>query len=214
MILSKLNLDINCSQVKKDLANPYSMHRTILRAFPTPLPEGERVLFRIENIVDWGIPFVLVQSQTQSDWTKIEKQYPAYFLEAPKVKSLQSLQIKNGGLLRFRLRANPTKRVLYESTQHSQRISLFSEENRKQWLLRKSQTSGFSINPETLIITDAPYRTISIAKEDKTYKATINMVDYQGILQVTDLDALLTSLRQGIGPAKGLGCGLLSVARI
>ncbi len=50
MILSKLNLDITCSQAKKDLANPYSMHRTIMRAFPTPLPEEERVLFRVENI--------------------------------------------------------------------------------------------------------------------------------------------------------------------
>jgi CRISPR system Cascade subunit CasE len=200
------------TKVKRDLANPYELHRTIMRAFPTPLPERERVLFRVENILDSGIPFVLVQSQNQPDWKKIEQQYSTYFSAAPQVKALQGLQIKNGDLLRFRLRANPTKRVLYESTQQSQRISLFSEEDRKQWLLRKSQISGFSINPETLLITDAPYRTIFIAKEDKTYKATINMVDFNGVLKVDDVEKLLLSLARGIGPAKGLGCGMLSLS--
>jgi CRISPR system Cascade subunit CasE len=212
MYLSQLKLNPAETQVKRDLANPYELHRTIMRAFPTPLPERERVLFRVENILDSGIPFVLVQSQNQPDWKKIEQQYSTYFSAAPQVKALQGLQIKNGDLLRFRLRANPTKRVLYESTQQSQRISLFSEEDRKQWLRRKSQISGFSINPETLLITDAPYRTIFIAKEDKTYKATINMVDFNGVLKVDDVEKLLLSLARGIGPAKGLGCGMLSLS--
>lgn len=212
MYLSQLKLSPAEIQVKRDLANPYELHRTILRAFPTPLPEGERILFRVENTVDSGISFVLVQSQNQPDWTKVEQQYPTYFSEAPQVKTLQGLQIKNGDLLRFRLRANPTKRVLYESTQRSQRISLFSEEDRKQWLLRKSKISGFSFNPEILLTTDAPYRTIFIAKEDKTYKATINMVDFNGVLKVDDVGKLMLSLAQGIGPAKGLGCGMLSLS--
>jgi len=212
MYLSQLKLSPAEIQVKHDLANPYELHRTILRAFPTPLPEGERILFRVENTVDSGISFVLVQSQNQPDWTKVEQQYPTYFSEAPQVKTLQGLQIKNGDLLRFRLRANPTKRVLYESTQRSQRISLFSEEDRKQWLLRKSKISGFSFNPEILLTTDAPYRTIFIAKEDKTYKATINMVDFNGVLKVDDVGKLMLSLAQGIGPAKGLGCGMLSLS--
>lgn len=212
MYLSQLKLNPAEIQVKRDLANPYELHRTILRAFPTPLPEGERILFRVENTVDSGISFVLVQSQNQPEWEKITQVYSNYFSEPPQIKSLQSLQIKNGDLLRFRLRANPTKRVLYESTQRSQRISLFSEEDRKQWLLRKSKISGFSFNPEILLITDAPYRTIFIAKQDKTYKATINMVDFNGVLKVDDVGKLMLSLAQGIGSAKGLGCGMLSLS--
>lgn len=213
MILSKLNLDITCSQAKKDLANPYSMHRTIMRAFPTPLPEEERVLFRVENILDSGIPFVLVQSQTQPEWEKITQVYSIYFSEPPQIKSLQSLQIKKGDLLRFRLRANPTKRVLYQRTQKSQRISLFSEEDCKQWLLRKAEKGGFLIHLDSLLITPAPYRTMVITKEEKTHKATINMVDFSGVLKVGDGEKLILSIAQGIGPAKGLGCGLLSLSR-
>lgn len=213
MYLSQLKLNPDALQAGRDLANPYELHRTIMRAFPTPLPERERVLFRVENIPNSGIPFVLVQSQDQPDWDKITQVCSIYFSEPPQIKSVQSLQIKNGDLLRFRLRANPTKRVLYKRTKNSQRISLFSEKDRTQWLLRKAQTSGFSISPETLLITSAPFRTFFITKEEKTYKATINMVDFNGMLKVSDTEKLLLSLTRGIGPAKGLGCGLLSISR-
>jgi len=212
MYLSQLKFNLTELQAAHDLGNPYELHRTIMRAFPTPLPEGERILFRVENILDSGIPFVLVQSQTQPDWEKITQVYSIYFSEPPQIKSFQSLHIKNGDLLRFRLRANPTKRVLYKSTQNSQRISLFSEEDRRKWLLRKSKTSGFSINPDTLLITDAPYRTMFITKEEKIHKATINMVDFNGVLKVDDWEKLKLSMAGGIGPAKGLGCGLLSLS--
>jgi len=40
------------------------------------------------------------------------------------------------------------------------------------------------------------------------------MVDYEGVLQVVNVEKFLAVLRQGIGPAKGLGCGLLSLARL
>lgn len=213
MYLSRMVLNPSEMQVKRDLASPYELHRTIMRAFPTPLPEGERILFRVENIVDSGISFVLVQSQNQPEWEKITQVYSNYFSEPPQIKSLQSLQVKNGDLLRFRLRANPTKRVLYESTQRNQRISLFSEEDRKQWLHNKAKKGGFFIHLESLLITPAPYRTIFIAKEDKKHKATINMVDYNGVLKVDNWDTLKCCVTQGIGPAKGLGCGLLSLAR-
>ena len=45
MILSKLNLNTICSQVKKDIANPYELHRTIMRAFPTPCLKGKGYFF-------------------------------------------------------------------------------------------------------------------------------------------------------------------------
>jgi CRISPR system Cascade subunit CasE len=38
-------------------------------------------------------------------------------------------------------------------------------------------------------------------------------VRYEGILQVTDCARFLAALAAGIGPAKGFGFGLLSVAK-
>jgi CRISPR system Cascade subunit CasE len=36
---------------------------------------------------------------------------------------------------------------------------------------------------------------------------------FDGILTVTDAEALIQEMMQGIGPAKAFGCGLLSIAR-
>ena len=213
MKLSKLTLNTGCEQARKDLGSPHNMHRTIMRAFPSPLPDEERVLFRAENTGDPGPPVVLVQSFTRPEWVNVEKMYEDYFACSPEVKSLDGLHINSGDMLRFRLRANPCKRVFYKNTGKRQRISLFSEEDRRDWLVRKAKNCGFSVIEERLLLRDAPYRTVFISKDEKTHKATFNMVDYDGLLSVVDPEKFLKCVCRGIGPAKGLGCGLLSFSR-
>ena len=214
MYLSQLLLNPAEAHVRRDLANPYELHRTIMGAFPTPLPQEERVLFRIETNHNSARSIVLIQSVTQPNWEKVQQKNKDYFARFPEVRSLDNLNIKAGARLRFRLRANPSKRVYYAKKEKSQRISLFSEKDRLEWILGKAEGGGFSVSAEDLLVCDAPYRTMFIAHGDKKHKATINMVDYDGVLQVVNADNFLLCMHQGIGPAKGLGCGLLSVARI
>ena len=214
MYLSQLKLNMLIQQVKHDLGNPYELHRTIMRAFPNPLPAEERILFRVETSQGQLQPLVLVQSQTKPNWEAVETTFDAYFLQPPQVKSLDGIKIESGDVLRFRLRADPSKRVLYGEKGESKRISLFSESDRLDWLVRKAEKCSFTITSEQLLIRDAPYRTFFIAQSQKTRKATINMVDYDGLLQVNDPEKFMDHIFNGIGPAKGLGCGLLSFARI
>jgi len=214
MYLSQLLLNPAEAHVHRDLANPYELHRTIMCAFPTPLPQEERVLFRIETNHNSAKTIVLIQSVTQPNWEKVQQKKDNYFACFPELRSLDNLNIKAGDRLRFRLRANPSKRVYYAKKEKSQRISLFSENDRLEWIVRKAEKGGFIVSPENLLVCDAPYRTMFVAREEKKHKATINMVDYDGVLQVINVDNFLLCMQQGIGPAKGLGCGLLSVARI
>jgi CRISPR system Cascade subunit CasE len=214
MYLSRLILNPRSHQVHNEIANSYEMHRTIMGAFPTPLPHNERVLFRIEPGERSDMPVVLVQSVYRPDWESVQQKTENCFVCMPQVRSLDGLNIKDGDWLRFRLRADPSKRVYYARREKSQRISLFSEKDRREWMTRKAQESGFSILSEVLSIRDAPYRTMFIPRDERTHKATINMVDYEGVLRVEDAEKFLVGLRQGIGPAKGLGCGLLSLARL
>ena len=212
MYLSQIKINSLDSQAKNDLANPYQMHRTIMRAFPNPLPANERVLFRVETFHEQIYPLVLVQSQSIPDWGQVEEAFENYFIQSPQVKSLDGLKINQGDILRFRLRANPSKRILYGEQKNSQRISLFSEKDRLGWLTRKAEKGGFNLIEDRLLIRDAPYRTIFISGDVKTSKATINMVDYDGLLKIEYPELLLNCMEKGIGPAKGLGCGLLSLA--
>jgi len=213
MYLSKLKLNTHCVQVRKDVGSPHSMHRTIMRAFPAPLPHDERVLFRVESFDLGEVPLVLVQSQAKPEWGCVENEFKGYFADLPQVKDLAGLRIDAGDILRFRLRANPCKRVYYQRTGKSQRVSLFSEKDRRDWLVRKANASGFSIDERSLLIRDAPYRLVFIPKDERVIKATFNMVDYDGILQVKDGQKFMQSVSAGIGAAKGLGCGLLSFAQ-
>ena len=43
MYLSQLTLNPRTRRVQRELANPYELHRTLMRAYPEALPEGERV---------------------------------------------------------------------------------------------------------------------------------------------------------------------------
>lgn len=213
MYLSQLKINHSHQQAKQDLANPYELHRTIMRAFPNPLPADERVLFRVETMEGRLQPIVLVQSEGRPDWKAVETTFDNYFVQAPAVKALDGLIIQRGDMLRFRLRANPSKRVQYGKDEHSKRISLFSEADRMDWIKRKSEAAGFQLLEESLLIRDAPYRTFLIAHAEKARRATLNIVDYDGLLRVGEPALFLAQVSRGIGPAKGLGCGLLSFAR-
>lgn len=213
MFLSKLVLYSGNPQVRQDIGNPHKLHRTLMRAFPFPLAQNERVLFRIEIFKRGDPPVVLVQSLLKPNWESVEKEFAGYFSQLPAMKAIESLEINSGDIFLFRLRANPTRRVFYKSSKKYQRISLFAEHDRKDWLVRKGQAGGFSLMEDLLVVRDAPYRTFLFSKDDETHKATINMVDFDGLLSIEDPDKFLASIQSGIGPAKGLGCGLLSLAR-
>jgi CRISPR system Cascade subunit CasE len=213
MYLSKLTLNTANIQARKDLGNPHEMHRTIMRAFPEALAQDERVLFRVENILDGQTPIVLVQSVGQANWDSIDSAFEGYFLQHPQSKTLADLCIQNGDVLRFRMRVSISKRVKYKDTGKSKRISLFSESDRTAWLKRKAKAGGFSLDDGRLIIRDAPYRNFAIKKPEQTHHATLNMVDVDGLLRVEVYELFIETLKNGIGPAKGMGCGLLSLAK-
>ena len=50
MYLSRLILNPLSRRVQKEMANPYEMHRSIMRAFPARIgDDSERVLFRVDQ---------------------------------------------------------------------------------------------------------------------------------------------------------------------
>lgn len=96
------------------------------------------------------------------------------------------------------------------------------------WLLGRSQRHGFTIPAtETAtgidIATDIPVipapavaltarDVLRFRKRHDGPHVTISTATFQGRLRVTDTDALRTALLGGIGPAKGYGQGLLTLA--
>lgn len=203
MLLSKLNLNPRSRQVSIDKGRPYELHRSIMLAFPGFDHESERILFRLEISPPNQ---VLVQSSLLPDWNRLAEDY---LVNSPEMKSLDMF-LRNGQLLRFRLRANPSKR----DPKSHKRVGLYTEEDRLQWLLRKGDQHGFSFQQENIVISEPPWTHLSIPSSDdgKKVRTRFNFVDFNGVIQVADSDLLMASVRQGIGSGKGFGCGLLSLA--
>ena len=204
MYLSRLEHAPNSIHTRRCLSDPYEMHRLIWRAFPDRADGGlGRVLFRTEIQSRKSVLITLVQSEKEPDWKPLEQEG----MLSASYKPYEPI-VESGQRLRFRLRANPTRRVGDRSDKlHGKRVGMYGEENQREWLLRKAMRSGFEVT-NVLI---ASRENVTSSTSDK--KAHHFAVDFEGTLRVTDPEVLVDTLRKGIGPAKAFGFGLLSLAR-
>ncbi len=217
MYLSRLLLDPRSKQVHREGRDPYQQHRTVMSGFPQTLPDGERVLYRLDIQPRTGQMILLVQSKTEPSWdTLADKDYllpedQFSHLANPAIKPIQ-LSLQAGQILGFRLRANPVKRVFKadpeKKLKKGQRIALFDEADQLAWLHRQAKEHGFTIGDVTIV--DEGFKQ---GKTKKQHNLKFFAVRFEGHLQVADSDKLLTAIQQGIGPAKAFGCGLLSLGR-
>lgn len=205
MYLSKITLDARHPQARKDLSCAYEMHRTLSRVFArddtTP---PERFLWRQERGRSWeqSQVDVLVQASTPGDWAALQ-QWPGYVaqLQPDKEVDLQAL-IRSGAQYCFRLRANPTV------TRMGKRYGLKSESEQVDWLTRQGQRVGFDV----LACECADNDMLSVRQPRSGGLISVQAVTFDGVLTVIDDVALRAALLSGIGHAKALGLGLLSLA--
>lgn len=218
MYLSRLLLDARSREVQREIANPYEMHRTVLRGFPTPLPSGERVLFRLETSARGGVPVLLVQSMERPDWGHLDVLGEDYLLgdgalpadeENPAVKEL-AIKLRADQLLAFRLRANPTMKESHPGTRQGRRVGLYRDEDQIEWLRRKLSDAGAQL----LDARSGPGETVRawLNHDGKPYQLTLLSVPFDGVLRIRDPERLIHAMETGIGSGKGLGFGLLSLA--
>lgn len=231
MFLSKLVLNPRDRQARRDLGSPYEMHRTILSAGFDGVPKSDlgRVLFRIDaDPTGRTPPVVLVQSSREPRWDNL----PVGYVLAEPVSKPFDLHFRAGQRLRFRLRANPTKRVASKNERlggvmAGKRVGLATETEQIRWLLRKGTAGGFRIpgewvqakHPQTEEPFELPnFRVDAIpegrARNDKAghRDGSFVAIRFDGVLEVTNVDRFRETVFTGVGSAKGFGFGLLSVA--
>ncbi|ADW21866.1 type I-E CRISPR-associated protein Cas6/Cse3/CasE [Thermus scotoductus] len=203
MWISKLKLDLRSKAVRRDLASPYEMHRTLSRAVSQALKEGkERLLWRLEPTRGTEPPVVLVQTLTLPDWDALEKGYAEVYPPKPFQPAL-----REGQILRFRLRANPSKRA----RDRGERIALKTREEKLVWLVRKFEEGGFRLREEGGQYLAAIRQDTFLEIPKAGHLIQVQAVLFEGVLVVVDPAKALETLKRGIGPGKALGLGLLSL---
>lgn len=202
MYLTRLRLDPRSAQARRDLSDPYEMHRTLVRAFVrTDEQTPPRILWRAEPTSAWSDPVVLVQAQELADWTALQA-LPNYLKGAAETRPVQPEQwLHNGDRLRFRLFANPTV------TRDGKRQGLVTEDAQLTWLARQGERLGFDV--EAALVTGSEL----LRSRKGDHRISVLRVCFEGRLHVRDPAVLTDALRAGIGPGKAFGCGLLSLGR-
>jgi len=221
--LSRLQLDSRSKQARTDLANPYQLHATLCWAFGTEDQPPPRFLWRLEG---GKSPHVLLQSVDMPNWELLTQRFPGYLAEPPKAGQLPLDHLRAGQALRFRLKCNPTITTVAkdgsldkDGNPRKKRYGLHKLEDlageevggvwKPGWLERQSFKGGFHLMGYMV----AQSEKISLYKHDRTTKITLQSVLYEGHLKITDLSPFKKTLEVGLGHAKALGFGLLSIAK-
>ncbi len=216
MYLSRLILNPRSRRVQRELARPYEMHRSVMRAFPDNLQPGEeRVLWRVDEHPNLGLT-LLVQSHDAPDWSWVAAEDRLTALEEPNPAMKQfDVTPTAGQSFAFRLRANPTKRMARGAAEGAgKRVGFYKEEEQLAWLTRKGEQHGFRVSRVQISPDEKLKQDAAIRRDDTTHKLELLSVQFDGVLVVTDPARLVQAIEGGIGSGKGFGCGLLSLAPV
>lgn len=197
------------------LSSPHALHAAVLAGFPDPSPTATgRVLWRLDN--SRNTAKLIVVSPTRPDFTHLAEQggwptLPDSWGSKPYEPLLN--RIENGHRYRFRLTANPVHSVREAPGERGVPRGHVTVAHQQKWLLDRQEKSGFAVTPMgsddlDVVVSD---RKLLVFRRRET-QVTLRVVTYEGTLSVTDRDLFVHALCQGIGRAKGYGCGLLTIA--
>ena len=232
IFLSRLTPDLRSRDARRDVSDCVAMHKTLMRAFPDGLSTSGTarseagLLYRLEKAPNRLIA-VLVQSELPPDWTHLPTNWNSS-AQPPETKEITEAlgNIGDGATLRFKLLANPTRKIGTKSApdgtkNNGKRVELRTEPEWLQWLERKAQQSGFHLKSVQAAAHVADVQSgrdlkstgIKLRQDGATTRVTFSGVNFEGRLEVIDQTLFQTCLHTGIGPGKAFGYGLLSLAR-
>lgn len=266
MYLSQLLINVGDNPDRPDwnlgrrwLRNRYRVHQRLCMAFPSQSRKTEDAhflkpydpadfrreahvrrtrdggfLYRIDLLPGDGA-LILVQSAAEPDWDYAFHNAD-FLLKAPPRARDFAPTYAAGETLRFRLVANPTKRLPAHRTggKTGLRVGIYEEEAQRSWLERKADDGGFHVT-DCQVLSEGKVHSgkpadrsprDEVTPDDKSgppaeragrkpdwVRMGMLSVRFDGVLHVTDPDLFLKTLQSGIGSGKAFGFGLLSVAR-
>lgn len=182
--------------------NDYGIHQAVWGLFPEDGKARRDFLYRVEARHRDGRIRLLLQSQRRprsSAVARVEASdlFPLDLAVAP-------------GPRRFSLVANPVKTLskAWVGGAHGQRKPLTDPLKRRLWLARK--LAGAAELAEVRVCELPP---IQFRKPREDFRSgCVQPLLFVGNLEVTDEQRMTRLIIEGIGPAKGFGCGLLTLA--
>ena len=224
MYISRIPLNWGRYEARQIIASPYRIHAAVEQSFPPQTRDEStdgRVLWRLDvNNKDARTVWLYVVSPAKPDFTHIVEQagWPLYNEWETKDYDLLLNRLRKAQYWRFRLRANPVRKAkVDQGKRHHDGIvgklqGHVTVSQQTAWLTDRAQSHGFHVVEKD----DVPDVVVSqrqrqqFLRQGKT--VTLSTALFDGVLEITDVEQFRTALCNGIGRAKGFGCGLLTIA--
>jgi len=209
MHLSRIQINPARRGGRRLLGSPQAMHAAVLAAFPDDDETRGRVLWRVDR--DWHQTWLYMVSRPVPDLAHVVEQAGWQTRQDSwAVRPYAGLlaRLAPGQTWAFRLTANPSR------SHAGKRYGHVTVAQQEEWLLSRAEGWGFAVvirdGGRELVVHDR--RTEQFRRESAT--VTLTKATYDGLLTVLDAESLRTTLTTGAGPAKGYGCGLLTLAAV
>lgn len=224
MFFHRITLKRNGLGISKALramqADQYGHHQLIWQLF-SHLDE-RAFLFRRQDEAEWPSYYVVsseIPQDDQSIWQIETKPYRprlvvgqrlAFTLRANPVVSRKDAQ---GRRHRHDVVMDAKHAMDYRKMVPGERppLSEITQEAGSRWLDDRAQKHGFSLVAGQVSVEG--YQQHRAMKRSSKMPIKFSTLDFSGVLRVERPEQFVQTLYQGIGPAKGFGCGLLMVRR-
>jgi CRISPR system Cascade subunit CasE len=138
--------------------------------------------------------------------------------------------LRAGDCLAFALRANPVVTRPCPGKRHGKRHDVVMdrlsahgsdtraelrqsviEEAGRAWLLQQGERHGFRLRDDLRPLRVDGYQQLQVPRPGPAVRFSV--LDFEGVLEVTDPERFLDRVRTGFGKAKAFGCGLMLLRR-
>lgn len=196
---TQLQLDPMDRRTRRGIESPERIHAILTTSIGST---GERILWRLDD-TKTGLNLYLV-SQTRPSRNILDAELGCRGFRICEYDQFLS-NIRKGTLWRFRLEANPTRKL------HGSRVPLYGPDA-IEWLSTRSRKFGFHLTRNRLMDVEAVIANDTVkAFKRQGVSVTLASAVYDGFLVVDNPASFVEALKTGIGSAKGYGFGLMTI---
>jgi CRISPR system Cascade subunit CasE len=222
MFLTRMFLNPTRVTTKRMLASPHVAHALVMGGIPPGSVPG-RVLWRIDAERDSSRLALYLVSPGRPDLTGMVEQVGWPTEATWETRSYDPFlgRLRVGQQWRFRLTANPVRSLSQGPGVRGKVLPHVTVDHQLGWLLARVDRIGVSIPRNGLGELQVGVRGRSTATFGRRSitddgprrdRVELTTATFDGLLQVGDAEALRHALTDGVGRAKGYGCGLLTLA--
>lgn len=224
MYITRIEAQGDNPDARRLLSSPYRIHAAVEGAFGNECVRSDetgRILWRLEDAPSGKGAWLYIVSPSVPALGGIIEQLGGSDVASCATKDYSPAlnRIEVGQTWQFRLKANPSRKVLVDQGRAPRERVVgtvqghVTAEQQLSWLVAQSGKHGFRVKRDAsgnVQVCVSSRRREEFRRGEAT--VTIATAVFDGLLEVTNPEEFKRTLGFGIGRAKSFGCGLLTIA--